>query len=137
MEIETLKPRLHNIMDHLSSGCSLRDIDLPALIASLKQSPTWTKGEISTLILLKSPEKKIILAAIHEGTEIESFQSNDSVMLQVLEGRLRFHNSEDTVTLDEGQLMTFDENVKYTLTTLEETVILLTISGSIPKASFN
>ena len=137
MEIETLKTPLYHINDNRTSEGSLSEIDLPALIASLKRSYTWTKGEISTVILLKSPEKKIILAAIHEGTEIESFQSNDSVMYQIIEGRLQFHNGEDTVTLDKGQLMTFDEKSEYTITILEETVILITISDSISKASFN
>jgi quercetin dioxygenase-like cupin family protein len=85
------------------------------------------------MILLKSPEKQIILTAMHEGTEILSFQANDSVTFQIIEGKLRFHHRKDIVTLNKGQLMTLNDNIKYRLTSDEETVFLLTISGTNPK----
>ena len=103
----------------------------------MKQSYTWANGELNALILLKSPDKQIILTALHEGTEIKSFQSNDSVTFQIIEGKLRFHIRKDTVTLNEGQLMTLDEKIKFRLTTQEETVFLLTISNGITRDSNN
>jgi hypothetical protein len=127
MEIETLKPNILNTKKSRSSDSKLLAFDLPSLIDRMKQSYTWANGELNALILLKSPEKKIILTAMHEGTEILSFQSSDSVTFQIVEGRLEFHHRKDTFTLNKGQLMTLDENVKYTLTTREETVFLLTI----------
>jgi quercetin dioxygenase-like cupin family protein len=137
MEIETLKRNIPHIKNYSSSACTLLAFDLPHLIATMKQSYTWANGELNALILLKSPEKQIILTAMHEGTEIKSFQSNDSVTVQIIEGRLRFHVRKDTVTLNEGQLMTLDENIKYSLTTQEETVFLLTISNNISKNTGN
>jgi quercetin dioxygenase-like cupin family protein len=74
---------------------------------------------------------------MHGGTEVKSFQSNDSVTFQIIEGKLRFHVRKDTITLNEGQLMTLDENIKYSLTTQEETVFLLTISNDISKNAVN
>ena len=59
---------------------------------------------------------------MHEGTEILSYQSNDSVTFQIIEGKLKFHIRKDTVTLNKGQLLTLEENVKYWLTTDQETV---------------
>src|SRR5664280_426077 len=137
MVLETLKLNQPHIRNHKSSGCSLLAFDLPSLIATMKHSDTWANGELNALILLKSPEKQIILTAMHEGTEIKSFQSNDSVMVQIIEGRLRFHLRKDIVTLNEGQLMTLDENIKYSLTTQEETVFLLTISNNTSKNAGN
>lgn len=127
MEIETLKPNILFTKKSRSSDSKLLAFDLPSLIDSMKQSYTWANGELNALILLKSPEKKIMLTAMHEGTEILSFQSSDSVTFQIIEGRLKFHHRRDTFTLNKGQLMTLDENVKYSLTTGEETVFLLTI----------
>jgi quercetin dioxygenase-like cupin family protein len=137
MEIETLKRNIPHIKNYKSSACTLLAFDLPHLIATMKQSYTWANGELNALILLKSPEKQIILTAMHEGTEIKSFQSNDSVTVQIIEGRLRFHVRKDIVTLNEGQLMTLDENIKYSLTTQEETVFLLTISNNTSKNAGN
>ncbi|MGD0755658.1 MAG: hypothetical protein ABR927_11405 [Bacteroidales bacterium] len=137
MEIETLKAKLPFAKNRRSSDCTLLGFNLPSVIATMKQSYTWANGELNALILLKSPDKQIILTALHEGTEIKSFQSNDSVTFQIIEGKLRFHIRKDTVTLNEGQLMTLDEKIKFRLTTQEETVFLLTISNGITRDSNN
>jgi quercetin dioxygenase-like cupin family protein len=137
MQLETLKMNQHHIMNHKSSGCSLLGFDLPSLIAKMKHGDTWANGELNSLILLKSPNKQIILTAMHEGTEIESFQSNNSITFQIIEGRIKFHVRKDTVTLNEGQLMTLDEHIKYRLSSQVETVLLLTISDTVARASAN
>ena len=130
MEIETLNINRTRIMNYKSSDSRLSGFDLPSLIETMKQSYTWENGELNALVLLNSPEKKIILTAMQKGTEILSFQSNDSITVQIIEGKLKFHVRKDSVTLDEGQLMTLDEHLKYRLTTEEETVFLLTISNT-------
>ena len=138
MQIETLKMNRPQTRNSKSSGCTLLAFDQPTLIATMKHSDTWANGELNALILLKSPKKQIILTAMHEGTEIESFQSNDSISFQIIEGRLKFHVRKDTVTLNEGQLMTLDENINYRLSSQVETVFLLTISDAVagPSATF-
>jgi quercetin dioxygenase-like cupin family protein len=78
---------------------------------------------------MNSPEKQIVLAALHEGTEIKSFQSNDSVSFHIIEGKLKFHTRKESVTLDKGQLLTLQKNIKYRMSTKEETVILLTFAN--------
>lgn len=137
MVIESSNVILPHATGKKSSDCTLLGFNLPSLIATMKQSYTWANGELNALILLKSPEKQIILTAMHKGTEIKSFQSNDSITFQIIEGKLRFHIRKDTLTLNEGQLMTLRENIKYRLTTQEETVFLLTISDSIKKDTHN
>lgn len=135
MVIQSLNVILPHAKDYKSSDCTLLGFNLHSLIATMKQSYTWANGELNALILLKSLDKQIILTAMHKGTEIKSFQSNDSITFQIIEGRLRFHIRKDTLTLNEGQLMTLHENIKYRLTTQEETVFLLTISDSITNGS--
>jgi quercetin dioxygenase-like cupin family protein len=137
MTIETLKSNIAHTNNSRSSDSKLLAFNLPSLIENMKQSITWANGELNAMILLKSPEKQIILTAMHEGTEIKSFQSNDSITFQIIEGKLRFHIRKDTITLNEGQLMTLNENIKYSLTTEEETVFLLTISDSVTKGPHN
>jgi quercetin dioxygenase-like cupin family protein len=137
MQLESLKMDRPKTRNGKSSDCTLLAFDLPTLIASMKQSDTWANGELNALVLLKSPKKQIILTAMHEGTEIESYQSNDSITFQIIEGRLKFHVRKDTVTLNEGQLMTLDENINYRLSSQIETVFLLTISDAVARASAN
>lgn len=137
MEIETLKINHTQTNNNRSTDSRLLAFDLPSLIKTMKQSYTWAIGELNALILLNSPEKQIILTAMHKGTEILSFQSNDSITFQIIEGRLRFHIRKDTITLNKGQLMKLDEHIKYRLTTDEETVFLLTISNTNTKSASN
>lgn len=127
MEILLTKPPLPK--ENRSLNSSLLTFDLPALIENMKHSHIWTKGELNTMILLKRPDKQIVLTAMHEGTEISSFQSNYSVTFQIIEGKLKFHTQKKSVTLDRGQLLTMHDNIKYRLTSKEETVFLLTIAS--------
>lgn len=137
MEIQTLTADFPISKNSRSSDCTLLGFDLPSLISTMKQSFTWANGELKTMILLKSPDVQIILAAMQEGTEILSFQSNDSINIEIIEGRLMFHIRKDAVTLNKGQSMVLDEKIKYRLTTGEETAFLLTISNTTSKPTSN
>jgi quercetin dioxygenase-like cupin family protein len=137
MELETLKQDLDKINNTRSSGSKLSGFDLPSLIETMKQSYTWANGELNALVLLKSPGKNILLTAMHVGTEILSFQTKDSATFQIIEGALRIHIKKDSVTLNKGQLLTLDENIKYRLIAEEETVFLLTVSNTNISSSSN
>jgi len=130
MEIETLNSNSPFTRDDVSLNSSLFTFDLPALIESMKHSRTWEKGELNAMILLKSPDKQIVLTALHKGTEINSYQSSDSISLQIIEGKIKFHTHNESVTLDKGQLLTLHEKINYSLTSREVTVFLLTIANS-------
>lgn len=115
--------------DNISTDYT-KAFNLPSLIESMKMSKEWAAKELNALILLKSRNKQIILTSIHDGTEIESFQSKDSITFHILEGKLLLHTIFDSTTLSAGQLMTITNKIKYSLTTEEDTVFLLTISES-------
>ena len=123
--------------DTYTGNPALLLFDLPTLVDKMKHKQSWANGELSAMILLRTPNKQIVLTAMHDGTEIQSFQSNDSITFQIIEGQLMFHTREESVTLDEGQLLTLHENIKYSLTTKEETVLLLTIASGALEFSEN
>ncbi len=137
MEIENMRTCPSFLKEGRSFNNSLQVIDLPVLIKNIKQSHSWARGELNAIILYKNPAKQIILTALHEGTKINSYQSNDSVSFQIIEGKIKFHTRKESVNLNQGQLMTLHENIKYTLTTLEETVFLLTVLNGIPHPEDN
>lgn len=111
--------------------------DLPLLIKRIKVEKDWQKGEISARTLLKNPDKRIVLTALHEGSEIESYQANNSIILQILGGKLRFQSAKGTAILEKGQSLVFFENVNYKLIALEETVFLLTVFTNKMKHTVN
>jgi hypothetical protein len=135
MENGMLKTKPPSTKLNKSDNASLLTFDLPALIKKMKQKENWTKAELNAMILVKRPDKQIVLAALHEGTEINSFQKNDSTSFQIIEGKLKFYNSRKSVTLEKGQLFTLCENIKYKLKTKEDTVLLLTTANNNFQAS--
>jgi len=137
MEKETLKARSPLDYDIGSFNPAVFVFDLPALVEKMKQKRSWAKGKLNAKILMKTPGKQIVLTTLHEGTEIKSFQSNDSITFQVIEGKIQFHSRKGSVTLDKGELLTLHENIKYSLTTKEKTVLLLTIASGGLQLSVN
>jgi len=137
MEKEMLKNEPPHFGDNKTIKPSLQMFDLPDLIEKMKQESNWERGELNSLILLKNPDKQIILIALHNETKIKSYQSNDSVTLHIIEGKLKFHTRKESVTLDKGNLLTLNDNIRYSLTSKEETVLLLTIAnGTLQPAEY-
>lgn len=127
METQTTKakPFLRSISKSLTA--SLMAFDLPILIERMKHAPTWTIEELHAEVLLKSPARQIVLTALRAGTEIESYQSDHSVTIHVIEGKIKIHTRNGCLTLGQGKMMLIKEKMKYNLTTGEDTVLLLTI----------
>jgi quercetin dioxygenase-like cupin family protein len=137
MKIESFKADYLVIKDKVSQTPSLLIFDLPNLVERMKLKQCLAKRELTSMILLKTPEKQIVLTAMHRGTEIRSFQSNESITFQIIEGKLMFHTRKESVTLDKGQLLTLHDNIKYSLTSTDETVLLLTIASGALQLSRN
>jgi len=137
MEKETLKTIYSLNQDIGSFNPAVFVFDLTALVEKMKQKRSWAKGKLNAKILMKTPGKQIVLTTLHEGIQIKSFQSNDSITFQVIEGKLQFHSRKESVTLDKGELLTIHENIKYSLTTTEKTVLLLTIASGGLQLSVN
>ena len=119
-----------NSIEHIDSQrLFLLSFDLPKLILKIKSEINLDEMDYNSLFLIDCPEKQIVLTALHEGTKINSFQSNDLISFQIIEGKLKFNSQKETVTLKKGQLLTLKENIKYTLTSKTETIFLLTIAN--------
>ena len=70
----------------------------------------------------------MVLAAFHEGTDIVSYQANDSITFQIIEGSLKFNSRKVSATIARGQVMTVNGNIRYRLTTSENTVLLMSVT---------
>ena len=127
MELETSGSTSAFTGKSRSKSTSLTQFDLPSLIEKMKDTRSWKKGDLKTLTLLNIPGRQIVLTALHEGTEVDSFQTCDSITFQIVEGSILFRTSKETQFLDKGQTLTLNENIKYSFTASEESVVLLTL----------
>ena len=107
------------------------NFDIPSLIETLKKDPSWLNKELSTMVLLKSPVKNIVLTLLPAGIEIRSVQLNDTIVYQVLEGKLKFIIRNESIILGKGQFLTLNEKTKYQFNSLEESAFLLTSENTV------
>lgn len=108
----------------------MEETDLTDLIKKMKISQKWKDGDIDSLVLFNSSNRQTLLTAMHEGTEINSFQNSDSATFQIVEGKIEFRTRKESTFLNTGQVLTLHEKIKYRLTSSEETVLLLTLLNS-------
>lgn len=108
---------------------SFSSFDLPVLIENLKHDQAWQKGEMKAMILLKNPSKKIVLAVLHDQTEINSIQTNYSTTIKIIEGKVKFHVGKNCLILKKGELLSLTEKIKYSINSLEETALLIILAS--------
>ncbi|MHC1730531.1 MAG: hypothetical protein AB9888_00645 [Bacteroidales bacterium] len=102
--------------------------DLPGLIRRMKLSNGWAMGNLNAMILEKNTRENVVLVALHEGTEIVSYQANDSITFRVIEGEMEFKSRNTSAALGIGQVLTLNDKVKYRLKAREETVMIMSIA---------
>jgi hypothetical protein len=113
--------------DNGSFNASYLSINLPALIENMKHEKRWKKGKLSSMILIKTPCKKVVLTLAPEGTEISSFQANDSATFQISEGRLVFYFENEYVYLNSNEILTINKKIDYSFYSIVDTAFLITI----------
>ena len=129
MDKESLNTGTPLYKDISSLDMDLLTYDLPKLIAGMKHKHNRSEDNPDSMILLNCLDKKVVLIVLHEGTGFRSFQSNESVTFQIIDGELAFHSRKESVILEKGQFLTLHEKIDYTLQSNEETVFLLTIAN--------
>lgn len=126
-KVDTARERLRTKPFYHYENGDYSAFDIPAIIDRLKNEESWEKGELSSVVLLQSPSIKVLLTLLHGGTEVISYQANDSVTFQILEGSLILHIRNESIILNKGEVLTLDEKIKYSFDSVEETAILLTL----------
>jgi len=127
MKKAPLKTRSSFFKENIQYQDSLNKFNLPKVIEKLKHEYIRVDEDLNAVVLLKSCDKNIVLTALHEGIEINSFQGNDSITFQIIEGKLKYKSRKESGILEKGQLLTLRENINYSLKSREETVFLSTI----------
>jgi hypothetical protein len=120
-----------------SANILLNSSDLGLMISRLKQEPSWAEGDLKSSILLKSPSKKILLTVIHAGTVISSFQTDDSLTFQVIEGMLNLHFRNQSFTLYKGEVLIINDKLKYKIDSSEDSAFLMILASGQQINKFN
>lgn len=103
--------------------------DLPALLADLKQEPTWRTARRNAVTLLKQPGLRIVLVALQGEAELASHRTDSPITVQVLEGRIAIRVGVDEFVLGAGALLTLRAGLEHAVRAQSESAFLLTLAS--------
>jgi quercetin dioxygenase-like cupin family protein len=102
-------------------------VDVSNEAATLLDEPEWTSGDRNSRTIATSDRLRITLTALRQGAELGSQESNDTLAVQVLRGRLELEIDDMDVELSEGRLATVEEPRNWRLRATTDALVLLTV----------
>jgi quercetin dioxygenase-like cupin family protein len=105
------------------------DFDLNAELSSLKQEPSWLRGDRNARTLVEEPAFRVTLTALKSGTRIPEHRADGWVSIQAMEGHLRIHLQDRDVDLPAGRVVVLEPGVPHDVETVQvESAFLLTLA---------
>jgi quercetin dioxygenase-like cupin family protein len=108
----------------------LVDIDLPSVIVKIREEKSWKDGRRNAITVFKTNGLRIVLIALHQGSEMARHIAEGIISVQVLNGRIQFITDQKSVELSEGQMLALHERVPHSVKALQESIFLLTLATS-------
>jgi len=109
-------------------AASALDFDLDAELASLRQEPSFQRGDRNGRTLVEETGFRVTLTALKTGTLVSEHQTRGWVSIQTTAGHLRIKLPDRVVDLPLGRLLILDQNVPHDVEALEESAFLLAIA---------
>ncbi len=104
--------------------------DFAEHIAELRRDDHYVQTGRIGRTLVKEGALRLTLTVLAEGTDIGTHHAAAPMTLQLLEGRLRYRVGDDEFTIREGELLFFGPGHAKDIRALEDTALLLTITGA-------
>lgn len=104
--------------------------DLAEQIAELRQDDHYLRNRRIGRTLVKEGALRLTLTVLAEGAEVGTHHAAAPMTLQVLEGGLRYRIGDDEFELREGEFLFFGPGHAKDIRALQDTALLLTITGA-------
>ena len=104
------------------------DFDLDAELASLRQEPSFERGDRNGRTLVEETGFRVTLTALKAGTVLSEHHTAGWVSIQTTAGHLRIKLADRTVDLPAGRLLILAQNVPHDVEALEESALLIAIA---------
>lgn len=106
----------------------LLTFDLSQEIASLKQEPSWQRGDRNARTLVQEPGFRLVLTVLKAGAHMQDHRAAGWASVHGLEGHLRLESGEHSVDLSVGHLLVLEPQVVHSVEAVEESAFLLSIA---------
>jgi len=104
----------------------LKQFDIASIIRDTRNDPKVHPGRI-TKMLSKGPGLRIGLVLMEAGATWEEHKTESRIIVQPLEGRIRFSTSDRATEIGPGELLVLAPGEPHSVEALEQTAFLLTL----------
>ena len=105
----------------------LLTLDLNCEIEQLRAEGRWQSGHTART-LAKYPDLRVVLIVMKAGGRLEKHQAEGRILVQTLDGRIRFNTGERSVELAHGQMLTLERGIPHEVEGILDSAFLLTIA---------
>ncbi len=109
-------------------AASALDFDLDAELTSLRDEPSYQRGDRNARTLVEEPGFNVTLTTLKAGTRVREHRTQGWVSIQTTTGHLRVRTPEREVDLPAGRLLILDRAVPHDVEALEESAFLLAVA---------
>jgi quercetin dioxygenase-like cupin family protein len=104
--------------------------DLAKEVASLKQEPSWARGDRNARTLVEDAGFRLVLTVLKTGARMHEHRAAGWVSLQGLDGHLRLQAGEHAAELTAGRVVVLEPDLPHSVEAVEEGAFLLSIAPS-------
>jgi len=109
----------------------LVSIDLPLYMSQIREETSWKERKRNAITVFKTNGLRIVLIALHEGSEMARHTADGIISVQVLEGKILFNTDQQSVELDKGRMLALHERIPHSVKAIQETIFLLTLTTTL------
>ena len=127
-EFKEPAPQVNQPEEIQGANSSLKKMNLPQFINQLKSEKKWIEGDRNSVAVFKSDSMRIMLMGFHAGAELKDHKANGVISVHVLQGQIKFSTEQETVVLEQGQMIALQDNIIHKVLALNESFFLLTLA---------
>ncbi len=101
-------------------------VDLEVEVESLFAEPEWGDGDRNTRTVASTDHVRVAVIALRSGASVGDDATDDTLVFQVLRGRVRIEGEIEPRDVTADELLTLDRPRQWRVSALEESVLLLT-----------
>jgi len=107
---------------------SLVGIDIHEYISQIKEEEAYQKNDRNAITVFKTDNMRIVLAAFHQNATMPGNTTSGTISVQVLEGHIKINSGLGYLDLKAHQMAALHGEITYSISALEDSVFLLTVS---------
>jgi quercetin dioxygenase-like cupin family protein len=105
------------------------DFDIATELATLKQEPSWQRGDRNARTLVDAGGFRMVLTALKMGARLREHQTPGWVSIYTTTGHLRVRAADREVDLPMNHVLVLARDEPHDVEALEESSFLLTVAG--------